>query len=82
MARFRTSLDQGRTWGPPVTLTGDAGLTWAPPLTIDTSDGYCITSNSRDKLNRELSYPSIKQTADGRPHGLPASHQIREPAWV
>jgi predicted neuraminidase len=27
-----------------------------------------MTNNSRDKLNRELSYPSITQTADGALH--------------
>ena len=60
-------------WGAPraplcLALSADAGLTWGPRLVIDTSDGYCLTNNSRDKLNRELSYPSIKQTPDGRLH--------------
>ena len=60
-------------WGAPraplcLALSSDAGSTWSAPLTIDTSDGYCLTNNSRDGLNRELSYPSIKQTPDGRLH--------------
>ncbi len=60
-------------WGAPraplaLAFSSDAGVTWTPPITIDTSDGYCITNNSRDKLNRELSYPSITQTPDGRLH--------------
>ena len=31
-------------------------------------DGYCLTNNSRDGSNRELSYPAIHQTADGTLH--------------
>lgn len=60
-------------WGAPraplcLTVSGDAGKSWLQPLTLDESDGYCITNNSRERLNREISYPSIKQTADGRIH--------------
>lgn len=33
-----------------------------------TGDGHCLTNNSRDGLNRELSYPSIAQTPDGALH--------------
>mgnify|MGYP006163502329 CR=1 FL=1 len=28
-------------------------------------DGYCLSNNSRDGLNREYSYPSIHQGPDG-----------------
>ena len=67
------STERTAFWGAPraplcLAFSADAGLTWGPPLVIDTSDGYCLTNNSRDKLNRELSYPSIKQTPDGRLH--------------
>lgn len=60
-------------WGAPraplcLALSGDKGRSWSPPLELDTSDGYCLTNNSRDRLNRELSYPSIKQTTDGCVH--------------
>ncbi|MBS0536628.1 MAG: exo-alpha-sialidase [Proteobacteria bacterium] len=60
-------------WGAPraplcLTVSGDSGRSWLQPLTLDESDGYCITNNSRERLNREISYPSIKQTADGRIH--------------
>lgn len=60
-------------WGAPraplcLSLSSDAGRTWEAPLTLGTSDGYCMTNNSKEKLNRELSYPSIKQGADGRIH--------------
>lgn len=37
--------------------SGSAARTW----------GW-VTKNARDKLSRELSYPSIKQTADGQLH--------------
>lgn len=60
-------------WGAPraplcLVLSQDGGRTWGTPLEIDTSDGYCLTNNSREKLNRELSYPSVVETADGRLH--------------
>lgn len=68
-----SDAERAAFWGAPraplaLALSSDHGLTWAVPVTLDTSDGYCITNNSRDKLNRELSYPSVKQTADGRIH--------------
>ena len=67
------AVERTAFWGAPraplcVALSGDAGSTWGQPITIDSSDGYCLTNNSRDKLNRELSYPSIRQTQDGRLH--------------
>ena len=34
----------------------------------DEGDGYCMTNNSLEKLNREFSYPSIKQSPDGTLH--------------
>ena len=35
---------------------------------LDEGDGYCMTNNSLEKLNREFSYPSIKQSSDGTLH--------------
>ena len=32
---------------------------------LETGDGFCMTNNSKDQLNREFSYPSITQTSDG-----------------
>ena len=42
-------------------------------------DGYCLSNNSKDGLNREYSYPSIIQGSDGLIHGLiliPAEDKI------
>lgn len=59
-------------WGAPrapmsLALSRDAGQTWTR-RDIEVGDGNCLTNNSRDKLNRELSYPSIIQTPDGTLH--------------
>ena len=35
---------------------------------LEVGDGYCMTNNSRDGLNREFSYPSIRQGDDGSLH--------------
>jgi predicted neuraminidase len=35
---------------------------------VEEGDGYCLTNNSREGLNRELSYPSLLQTPDGLLH--------------
>jgi len=60
-------------WGAPrapmtVALSADGGLSWPWRRNIETGDGYCMTNNSKDRLNREFSYPSIVQTADGQLH--------------
>jgi predicted neuraminidase len=59
-------------WGAPrapmtLALSTDDGQTWRG-RDLETGDGHCMTNNSRDKLNRELSYPSVVQTPDGRLH--------------
>lgn len=46
-------------------LSSDGGLTWPVRRNLEVGDGYCLTNNSRDGLNREFSYPTIHQTADG-----------------
>ena len=38
------------------------------PHDLETGDGYCLTNNSKDQLNREFSYPSLCQTPDGALH--------------
>lgn len=57
-------------WGAPrapMTLarSTDAGRSWTRAGNLDEGDGYCLTNNSRDGLNRELSYPVITQDSDG-----------------
>ncbi|KAI8300959.1 hypothetical protein K4K59_001290 [Colletotrichum sp. SAR11_240] len=50
-------------WGTPrktltVGISGDDGLTWKERV-LEEGDGFCMTNNSIEKTNRELSYPSI-----------------------
>ena len=66
---------RGRTafWGAPraplmLALSSDGGRTWPQRLEIETGDGYCMTNNSTDRKNRELSYPSVHQMPDGSLH--------------
>ena len=49
-------------------ISADGGRTWPWRRHLDEGDGYCMTNNSEAKLNREFSYPSIKQSADGALH--------------
>ncbi len=70
-----TAGPNGRTafWGAPrapmtVALSEDGGKTWPYIRDIETGDGYCMTNNSKEQLNREYSYPSIKQTPDEKIH--------------
>lgn len=51
-------------WGAPraplsLIFSSNDGETWAGQRDIDTSDGYCLSNNSIDQSNRELSYPVI-----------------------
>jgi predicted neuraminidase len=51
-------------WGAPrapmtLALSDDAGLSWPIRRDIEVGDGYCLSNNSRDGLNREFSYPAI-----------------------
>ncbi|MEU7747643.1 exo-alpha-sialidase [Nonomuraea sp. NPDC049158] len=60
-------------WGAPrapmtLALSADGGHTWPIRRDLEVGDGYCLTNNSRDGLNREFSYPSIQETADGDLH--------------
>jgi predicted neuraminidase len=66
---------QGRAafWGAPrapmtLAFSADGGRTWPWRRNLEVGDGYCMTNNSKDGLNREYSYPSIKQTPDGLLH--------------
>lgn len=60
-------------WGAPrapvsLVLSSDGGRSWSERVDLETGDGYCMTNNSADGRNRELSYPSIHQGPDGRLH--------------
>ena len=60
-------------WGAPrapmtLALSSDGGITWPVRRNLDVGDGYCMTNNSKEGLNREYSYPSITQTEDGDLH--------------
>ena len=69
------SDEGGRTafWGVPrapmsIAISEDGGRTWPHRRDLEIGDGYCMTNNSREKVNREYSYPSIKQGPDGALH--------------
>jgi predicted neuraminidase len=49
-------------------ISEDEGRTWPHRRNLEVGDGYCLTNNSKEGLNREFSYPSIRQTPDGLPH--------------
>lgn len=60
-------------WGAPrapmsLAISMDNGETWPYIRHMDEGDGYCMTNNSKDSLNREFSYPTIKQGLDGKLH--------------
>lgn len=70
-----TVSSHGKTafWGTPrapmtLAISEDGGKTWPFKRNLEVGDGYCMTNNSELQLNREYSYPSIKQTADGVIH--------------
>ncbi|NKX54766.1 sialidase family protein [Arthrobacter mobilis] len=65
----------GRTafWGTPrapmtLAISEDGGRSWPVRRDLDVGDGYCLSNNSRDGLNREFSYPSIHEGPDGKLH--------------
>jgi predicted neuraminidase len=60
-------------WGAPrapmtVALSEDDGITWPWQRNLETGDGWCMSNDSARGLNREYSYPSIRQAADGSLH--------------
>ncbi|KAG8161056.1 hypothetical protein KVR01_009320 [Diaporthe batatas] len=55
-------------WGTPrkdlsVAVSKDKGKTWTWRV-LEDGDGFCMTNNSKERTNRELSYPSI--VVDGK----------------
>lgn len=60
-------------WGVPraplsLAFSNDGGVSFPRRIDLDTGDGYCLSNNSKDSLNREFSYPSIVQGPDGVLH--------------
>lgn len=60
-------------WGTPrsrltLATSDDGGRTWKTQGVLEDGDGFCLTNNSKDKRNRELSYPSVAVGADGTIH--------------
>jgi len=57
-------------WGVPraplgLAFSEDGGRSFGERIDLETGDGYCLTNNSKDGLNREFSYPSILEAPDG-----------------
>ncbi|WP_461214647.1 sialidase family protein [Lacticaseibacillus sp. GG6-2] len=57
-------------WGAPrapmtIALSEDGGLTWPFQRDVAVGDGFALTNDSKNKKNREFSYPSIKQANNG-----------------
>jgi predicted neuraminidase len=60
-------------WGAPrapmtLALSEDDGHTWPWQRNLEVGDGYCMTNDSERGLNREYSYPSLRQSPDGALH--------------
>ncbi|KAI6382215.1 hypothetical protein MCOR25_000804 [Pyricularia grisea] len=65
--------DKAAIWGTPrskmtLALSSDGGRTWPEKRLLEEGDGFCLTNNSKDKINRELSYPSITVADDETMH--------------
>ena len=64
--------DKQAFWGAPraplcLAWSDDGGASWSHRV-LEEGDGYCMTNNSEQKLNRELSYPSMALAKDGTVH--------------
>ena len=60
-------------WGAPrapmtLALSDDDGRTWPWQRHLETGDGWCMSNDSARGLNREYSYPSLRQGPDGALH--------------
>lgn len=67
-------------WGAPrapmsLILSADDMHTWPARWDLATGDGYCMSNNSRDGINRELSYPSVIAGPDGALHVAYTHHR-------
>ncbi len=73
VAETPDSAARKAVWGVPraplsLAVSADHGGHFERKFDLDTGDGYCLSNNSKDMLNREFSYPSIIQGADGTLH--------------
>ena len=85
-----TSGPRTAFWGAPrapltLAVSADDGRTWPWRRVLADGDGYALSNNSRDGLNRELSYPSLLQGPDGTLHVAFTHHRkairyVRVPA--
>lgn len=60
-------------WGVPraplsLAFSDDDGLHFSSRVDLDTGDGYCLSNNSAEAVNREFSYPSIVEDGKGGLH--------------
>ncbi len=60
-------------WGAPrapmtLALSADDGMTWPWQRALEVGDGWCLSNDSEHGRNREYSYPSLRQEADGTLH--------------
>jgi predicted neuraminidase len=79
-------------WGAPraplsLAVSRDGGLTWPHRRVLADGDGYALSNNSRDGLNRELSYPSVVIDESGDLHVAFTHHRrairyLRIPAAI
>lgn len=80
-------------WGTPraplaLMLSDDDGLSWPMRRDLECGDGYALSNNSAEQRNRELSYPSIHQSANGQlqvaytRHRQHIRHVRCDEAWV
>lgn len=71
----KTQQNTGRRafWGAPrapmtLAISEDDGLTWPWRRNLEVGDGWCMSNDSARSLNREYSYPTLRQAADGSLH--------------
>lgn len=69
------SASSGRKaiWGVPraplsLVFSSDGGESFSGRVDLEIGDGYCLTNNSKEGLNREFSYPSVIEGPDGALH--------------
>lgn len=72
-APVTSTTRQKAVWGVPraplsLAFSSDGGQSFPRHVDLDTGDGFCLSNNSKDAVNREFSYPSIVEGADGVVH--------------